>query len=226
MNPSVQGSYSSTVRLVFVPALISLIVTLWRLTGELLHWSDTLYNPEAGGAGSIVGITWLVPVFGIYFALHLAREGQAPERWGKALGLGTAGAVLLLAGTPVQAVFLERSFFAGLVYIWLVGLMAASVQFFGWPQLFKTLFTYGLAARLPVILIMALAIQGSWGTHYDARPPGFPDVSWEAAFVWLGFFPQLLFWVPFTIVMGAFLGTPVAFLRHRAKPTLEKATSS
>ncbi|HEX9724489.1 MAG TPA: hypothetical protein VGC53_09445 [Vicinamibacteria bacterium] len=225
MKDPVSEQLSSAVRLVFVPALISLIVTLWRLTGELLHWSDRFYNPEPGGAGAIVGITWLAPVFGIYFALHLARDGQSPSHWPKALGLGFIGAAVLIAGTPLQALFLEQSFFAGLVYIWVLGLVAASVQFFGWPQLFKTLLVYGLAARLPVILIMALAIQGVWGTHYDARPAGFPEMGWQAAFIWLGLLPQLLFWVPFTIVMGAFFGTPVAAVLHRMQ-TASRAVSS
>ncbi|MGH9463962.1 MAG: hypothetical protein ACRD1X_22395 [Vicinamibacteria bacterium] len=225
MKNSVSEELSSAARLVFVPALISLIVTLWRLTGELLHWSDRFYNPEAGGAGAIVGITWLAPVFGVYFALHLARNGRSPSSWGRALGLPALGTVVLIAGTPVQAVFLEHSFFAGLVYIWVLGLLAGSVQFFGWPQLFKTLLAYGLAARLPVILIMALAIQGAWGTHYDARPAGFPEMGWQAAFIWLGFFPQLLFWVPFTIVIGAFFGTPAALLFHRGRQAVEKTAS-
>ena len=215
MNDSVSGQISSTARLILVPALVSLIVTLWRLTGELLQWSARFYNPEAGGAGAIVGITWLAPVFGIYFAIELSRTGQTPSHWRKALGLAIVGALVLFAGTPIQSVFLERSFFAGLVYIWSLGLVAASIQYLGWSQLFKTLLAYGLAARLPVILIMALAMQGVWGTHYDARPAGFPEMDWHAAFLWLGFLPQLLFWVPFTIVLGAFFGTPVAVVLHR-----------
>ena len=225
MNQAASGPFSSTVRLVLVPALISLIVTLWRLTGELLQWSARFYNPEAGGSGAIVGITWLAPVFGIYFALHLTRTGQAPSHWGKALSFAILGGVLLVAGTPVQAVFLENSFFAGLVYIWLLGLVAASLQYFGWSQLFKTLLAYGLAARLPVMLIMALAIQGGWGTHYDARPDGFPEMGWQAAFLWLGFFPQLLFWVPFTIVIGGFFGTSVAVVSQRRKAAASTAAS-
>jgi hypothetical protein len=225
MNDSVPGPFSSTVRLVIVPGLISLVVTLWRLTGELLHWSTRFYNPEAGGAGAIVGITWLVPVFGIYFALHLARNGQAPSQTGKALIFSTVGAFVLIAGTQAQSVFLEQSFFVGLAYIWFLGLAAASVQYFGWSQLFKTLLAYGLAVRLPVILIMALAMQGAWGTHYDARPPGFPEVSWQAAFLWLALLPQLLFWVPFTIVIGAFFGTPVALWVHRRERSPERVAS-
>ena len=225
MNQSASGPFSSTIQLIFVPALISLIVTLWRLTGELLQWSARFYNPEAGGSGAIVGITWLAPVFGIYFALHLTRTGQAPSHWGKALSLAIMGGVVLIAGTPVQAVFLENSFFAGLVYIWLLGLVATSIQYFGWSQLFKTLLAYGLAARLPVILIMALAMQGGWGTHYDAIPDGFPEMGWPAAFLWLGFFPQLVFWVSFTIVIGAFFGTPVAVIFQRRKAVAEAAAS-
>jgi len=217
MNDSVPGRLSSTVRLILVPALISLIVTLWRLTGELLHWSARFYNPEAGGAGSIVGITWLVPIFGIYFALHLARSGQAPSHWGKALVLAIVGALVLIAGAPVQVVFLDHSFFAGLVYLWSVGVVAAILQYFGWSQLFMTLLAYGLAARLPVMLIMALAMQGRWGTHYDARPLGFPEMGWPGAFLWLGFFPQLLFWISFTIVIGALFGAPVAVVLHRMR---------
>ena len=64
--------------LILVPAGITLGVTILRLVGELNGWSPALFNSEAGGGGAIVGITWLVPVFGIYFALKLARSGAAP----------------------------------------------------------------------------------------------------------------------------------------------------
>ena len=39
-------------KLILVPALITLAVTLLRLTGELMHWSKALFNPAAGGGGS------------------------------------------------------------------------------------------------------------------------------------------------------------------------------
>ena len=37
------------IRMIWVPALISLAVTLLRLTGELKHWSTRWFSPETGG---------------------------------------------------------------------------------------------------------------------------------------------------------------------------------
>ena len=82
MNQAALGGGSPTIRLVIVPVLISLVVTLWRLTGELLTWSTFFFNPEAGGVGAVIGITWLAPIFGIYFALHLAKNGDGPSSRG------------------------------------------------------------------------------------------------------------------------------------------------
>ncbi len=223
MKQAAVGGGFPTMRLVLVPALISLVVTLWRLTGELLSWSTVFFNPEAGGVGAVIGITWLAPIFGIYFALHLAKNGDAPSGWGKAIGFAVLGCLLLVAGGPVQAFLVQKNFFGGLLFIWLLAAMTSGLQYFGWPQLFRTLLAYGLGARLPVVLIMALAMHGTWGTHYDAIPPGFPELGGWASFLWLGLLPQLLFWVGFTIVFGAFFGIPVASLVGRRKPTIEAA---
>ena len=219
MNQAAMGRGFRTIRLVLVPALISLIVTLWRLTGELLSWSPVFFNPEAGGVGAIVGITWLAPIFGIYFALHLAKNGEAPPSWKKTIGLSVLGLFLLVAGGPGQAYLVQKNFLGGLVFIWTLAVVTSGLQYLGWPQLFRTLLAYGLGARLPVVLIMALAMRGTWGTHYDAIPPGFPNLGWLASFLWLGFFPQLVFWVGFTIVFGAFFGVLAASLLTRRKPS-------
>src|SRR5687768_18611129 len=88
----------TTTRLVLVPALITLAVTVLRLTGELLNWSPRLFSREAGGAGAIIGIVWLVPVFGVYFALRLARAGEGPSSVGAALGFALAGLVAVPIG--------------------------------------------------------------------------------------------------------------------------------
>jgi hypothetical protein len=81
-----------------VPGLITLTVTLLRLAGELLHWSKTWFNPEQGGFLAVVGIVWLAPSFGIYFALKLSGAGQGPEHLGHAIVHAILGAILLGAG--------------------------------------------------------------------------------------------------------------------------------
>jgi hypothetical protein len=197
--------------------LISVVITLLRLTGELLAWSESLFNPDAGGFGALVGITWLAPVFGIYFALHLSNRGLAPPRWGKAMGLVFFGMILLFGGVLAHAALYMHNVWLSLIFIWTIGVAAASLQYFSWPTLFKTLLAYGLAARIPVVLIMFLAMWGQWGTHYDASPPGFPEMGWFFKFFWLGLLPQLLFWVGFTIVTGMFFGVLVAAIARRRK---------
>jgi len=63
----------STRRLILAPALITLGITLLRLVGELNRWSPALFNREAGGGGALIGIVWLVPILGVYFALRLSK---------------------------------------------------------------------------------------------------------------------------------------------------------
>src|SRR5512142_3187783 len=83
----------STGKLVLVPAVITLGVTLLRLFGELQGWSPRLFSREAGGGGALVGISWLVPVFGAWFGWRIARAGSVP-RFGRALGLTLLGLAL------------------------------------------------------------------------------------------------------------------------------------
>src|SRR5262245_65997581 len=78
-------------KLIMVPALITFGVTLLRLVGELMHWSPKLFNPAPGGPGALVGIAWLVPVFGIYFAWKLATAGEVPASLGMAIGFPVLG---------------------------------------------------------------------------------------------------------------------------------------
>ena len=82
-------------RLILVPATITLAVTLLRLVGELQGWSPRFFSREAGGGGALVGIAWLVPVFGAWFGWKLAKAGQGPEAVGRALGLTLLGLALL-----------------------------------------------------------------------------------------------------------------------------------
>jgi len=58
----------------------------------------------------------------------------------------------------------------------------------------KTLFAYGLAARIPVIAIMGLAIAFDWGTHYDAFPPPLDGMSKTAQFLLGAVVTQIVVW--------------------------------
>jgi hypothetical protein len=203
-------------RLILIPGLITLAVTVLRLVGELQHWSSAWFNRSMGV--SIIGITWLAPIFGIYFALRLANSDLRPKSFPKAIGYAFLGAfvlvVLAFAPTLLGA---GNSFYGRLLYGWAIFVAGALVAWRGWPALFKTLLAYGYFARLPVALIMFFAYRGNWGTHYDAVPPYAPALGLAAKYLWLGFFPQLVLWVAYTILSGMLLGTLVAGIARLVK---------
>ena len=96
-------------RLVLIPGLITLGVTILRLVGELQNWSSLLFNPAPGGGGALIGIVWLVPIFGIYFALKLAAAGERPASLAKAAGLAFLGLVVVAGGVLLDALSEFRS---------------------------------------------------------------------------------------------------------------------
>jgi hypothetical protein len=206
----------SVSRLILVPALITLAVTALRLTGELMGWSALLYNRAAGGAGALVGIVWLVLVFGFWFGWSLTRAGAPPTSAGRVaghallailLGAGLSAGVARAAGDNQAIVF--AGFVAG-------ALASVAVAWRGWPALGKVLLAYGLAARIPVALIMLAAIYGNWGTHYDVPPPGFdPSIPPFTRWVLIGLLPQLTVWIGFTVAVGSLFGALGAALARR-----------
>jgi hypothetical protein len=153
-------------KLILIPAVITLCITLLRLAAELMNLPSWLANRQAGGVGALIGISWLPPIFGIYFARKL---------------MGTPGKL--------------------------------------WRKLLKTLFLYGLAARIPVILIMGFAIFGNWGTHYDAFPPGsLAAASPAMKFLKGGVAIQLIWWVIiWTIGSGMVTGLIASRFKRSAK---------
>ncbi len=70
-------SFSSAWSLVKTAVLISLAVTALRLVGALGGLPDFLVNRAAGGTGAIIGISWLAPIFAIWFGRKLAARGDA-----------------------------------------------------------------------------------------------------------------------------------------------------
>ena len=211
-----QGTSLRIGRMVLGPALITLAVTLLRLVGELQGWSPRLFSREAGGGGALVGISWLVPVFGAWFGWKLAASGERPGSAWRALGLTVlALAALPASGFAVARLGVEATSLTTLAVYAVVSVAALLLALLAWPALGRTLIAYGLAARIPVILVMLAAILGSWGTHYDAMPPGTPEMSGLQKWLVAGVLPQLTVWQWFTVVIGGLFGIAAAALARR-----------
>jgi hypothetical protein len=209
-------------RLIVVPVLITLAVTLLRLVGELQHWSPKFFSREAGGAGALVGIVWLVPIFGIYFATRLNQAGQGPISRGRAIGYALAALVVefVLVLTLVK---LSLPIVATIVVSNLASFLSLWIAYRGWPELGKVEAIYGLAARIPVATLMLIAMAANWGTHYEQGPPGFPEMSLAWKWLLIGLLPQLCLWIAFTVVVGSLFGS-LALLFQKRRPVSELAS--
>ena len=229
MGDANESKRAGTLRLILVPVLVSVAVTLVRLAGELAGWSPNWFARTSGGVmpsgvSWILGITWLPVVFGPYFALKLAARGRGPRSAGRALLFAAVGVALFLVFFLVvlPRVGPSLGMQSTLILIWTVGVAAGALQFLGWRELAKTLSAYGLLSRAVVVLVMLLAMLGRWGTHYDyGQEPSVAGLPLATKFFWLGFFPQLVFWVGFTVMLGALAGSvayAVAGRRRAADP--------
>ena len=68
--------FRSAWTLVRVPVYISLAVTAARLLGALGGLPDFLVNRAAGGTGALIGISWLAPIFAVWFGRRHAAAGE------------------------------------------------------------------------------------------------------------------------------------------------------
>jgi hypothetical protein len=204
-------------RIIVVPSVITLAITLLRLAGERLGWSKLFFNPAPGGGFAIVGISWLPIVFGVYFGLALAKRGDGPGSAWRALGYALLG-ILVMFGSGAAITVMKLGPVPAILVFGVAGLVMAWVAYLGWPALGRILFGYALAARIPVAILMLFAIYGRWGTHYDVAPPNAPQVDQMAPIVkwlWIGLLPQMTIWIGFTLVVGAIFAALAAAL---AKP--------
>jgi hypothetical protein len=205
----------SLFRMVLVPGLITLAVTLLRLVGELLQWSPLLFNREPGGGGALVGIAWLIPLLGIYFALKLDARGDVPVRLGPVFGwtllafaFNTALGFLTFSRVPSPVT--QLGLFA------VTSLLAVALAQRAWPSLWRVLIAYGLVARIPVLVIMFLSIFLTWDTHYAKPRPDFPTMGPWGLFLWTALLPQFSIWIYLTVVGGLLFGAAAVGVQRLA----------
>jgi hypothetical protein len=207
-------------RLILIPGLIALAVTLLRLVGELRHWSPRWFDTEGGGitpggVSWVIGISWLALPFGVYFAMRLIAAGQRPSSAARAIAYALLGVLVLYLGQRIIVPRLGLGTRTMLLMIWAFSVVPAILQYQAWPALWRVLLAYGLASRIPVAIIMFMAMRSTWGTHYDYGGQVPLDELWFA-YIWFGLVPQLVFWVGFTILVGMLAGAlTAAFYRQR-----------
>jgi hypothetical protein len=195
------------------------VVTLLRLGGERLGWSAAWFSRETGGLvpsrfGWVIGITWLALPFGIWLALRLVGRDEPPASARRAFGFALVGAIAFVALLRIVP-RLGLGFPAVLLGSWAASVAGAALAWHGWPRLGLRLLVYGLLSRLPVVVVMFLALRGRWGTHYDyVDSPTVRQLPFWSGFFWLAFFPQLVFWVGFTVVAGAVAGSAATLVAH------------
>lgn len=210
-----ENATPSVFRMILVPSFITLGVTVLRLTGELQNWPAPLFKKSAGGFGSLVGIAWLALVFAIYFAVRLQNTGKSFASTGKAVGFTVLSLILCIGG---MSLFFHNETnpkplfqLAGIV----VGLGSIAAMRFAWPAYWNVMLAYSLAARIPVIIIMYVAMQGNWGTHYDVATPEMSFADWQTKFIQIGLYPQIFLWIPYTISLCGLFGIITVAIRKR-----------
>ena len=209
--------------LVLVPAILSLLVSIARLVGQLVEGPVWLFGEAKPGAPSAVGIVWLIFVFGAWFGFRLRSAGVAPTRllpafWGLLAGIA-AGVGLIVLSVQFGALVMPAPDTAprGLHWFMLgLGTMVVGAVL-AWPRLALTLLVYGYLARIPVIAITALCLSLEWdNTHYTQLPPVDIGDDFGERLLWSSM-PQLTLWPAATVAIGSICGFLGAWLRGGAK---------
>jgi len=221
-----EGKRRGVLSLVLVPALITLGITVLRLVGELKQWDPTWFGkPEAGGSNALLGISWLMFVFGLYFGVRLTRSGAGPRSRKKALVLSlVAIAAVLGCMFALQAADLlsipdqdHPGEARGMGF--LVGTLAlgCAITAIAWGRAAWTLFVYALLARIPVVIVTWIALgQDEWNTHYTKVAPFFTNAT-EANRSEFLIMPQITFWPAMTVILGTVMACLGALLSGKPK---------
>lgn len=205
-------------QLVLLPAVITALVSIARVYAEVHdHVAAT-----SGGAGALLGITWLVAPFGAWFGYALARSGNGPRLRPAALWYAVAllpvfGAVALGFSGLDQGDTSEAGYQAlrsAVLTIAVAGAVCATFALFVWWRLSLALLLYGFLARLVVVAIAYVAKTNGWDTHYTKFGPAGIERDLGDTMV-SACISQFGFWVPFTILVGGVFGGLAAALGRR-----------
>jgi hypothetical protein len=194
--------------------LLTTIVTLLRVVGEVQGW----VTRESGGAGTPLGIVWLIPVFGFWFGWRLSAT-QPPRSLARVLLVtivATAAAMGLSVLNFRQMEAGRYSLQISVLIIAVVWTIAAVVAALQWRALGRVLLLYGLWARLFVVAVTAFLILRGFGTHYEKIGPD--EMALELTNtekILYASASQLFFWIPFTILAGTLFASAGAWLARR-----------
>jgi hypothetical protein len=85
----------------------------------------------------------------------------------------------------------------------------------------RVLIAYALAARIPVLVVMYLAMSGNegagWGTHYDAVLPALAKLTFARKYVYAAVVPQMTLGIGWTVILGAIFGGVVGGIVYGGK---------
>ncbi|MCU0867472.1 MAG: hypothetical protein MUC36_27125 [Planctomycetes bacterium] len=215
----------STLSLVVVPAVLTLIISGLRLAGQINEWNPTVFGrAEAGGGGALLGISWLIFVFGLWFGIRLQRGGAGPRSPARAFGISlfalavVFGGMAVLSNMDLMSLPDEQHPGQPRGLQWILGLMGVGclIMFAAWGRAALVLLVYGLLARIPVVLITWFAMGKDWNTHYTKIPPFFTGIE-DADRLSFLIMPQITFWPMLTILFGTAMACLGALLfRKRA----------
>jgi hypothetical protein len=200
--------------LLVVAAVVTALVTVVRLVGELQGWDPERFSTEVGGGLLGVDIAWLVPLFGFLFGRRLALTGGRPPFvagfFVPMFGVAAIVAAVALVNSRCQGEDLRTWMHYLVNGAPVVGLLAL----FAWPRACFVNLAYAVMARAPVIIVQYLDAQNpTWQTHYGKVHPGLPPMTADER-LWLLTQTQLGLWIPFTVLLGgAFASLGAATVR-------------
>lgn len=196
---------------VALPAIFTFAVTMLRLVGELQRWgSPWVVNARGGSDNVVIGVTWLPLVFGPYFGRRLTKSGAGPSKMGSAVATAIASTIVFFIGSfLIDSTERHPSILtlAGL----LITLAAAFIPRNGWRALGLTLLAYAFAARIPVAIVILIAMSShggqGLGTHFDVVHVAGWTSPWWKKFMLFGLAPEVTLWIGWTVATGSLVGT-------------------